>query len=92
MLLDHSDRIDLIARDNIGETALIMACRYGNKNAVQLLLHHSDIDLDIKDNSGRTALMIARQSEHQDIVARLKIAKACKSNQNQKQTEATSNF
>ena len=69
-----------------------MACRYGNKNAVQLLLHHSDIDLDIKDNSGRTALTIARQSEHQDIVTRLKIAKAYKSNQNQKQTEATSNF
>ena len=65
-----------------------MACRYGNKNAVQLLLHHSDIDLNITDNAGRTALMIASQSGNQDIVARFKLqkhAKATRTRSKQKQ-------
>ena len=50
LLLDNSERnIDLNARNDEGWTAFITACKYGQKNIVQLLVEHSKtkgIDID----------------------------------------------
>ena len=62
LLLDHSERIELNARDNEGQTVFMFACGNGHKDIVIMLLAHSDrIDLNATDNSGKTALMIACQ-------------------------------
>ena len=61
LLLEHSERIDLNARDNDGRTALMFAVQNGHPNVVKSLVNHSDIDLNVTDNYGRTALMIGSQ-------------------------------
>ena len=73
LLLDHSEGIELNARDNSGLTALILACRKGHKDVVQMLLNHSNrINMNARDNEGNTALMIAQQRGYQDIVQMIK--------------------
>ena len=71
LLLDNSGTIELNTRNNVGETALMLACHDGHKDIVQLFMDHSGIDLNMRDNTGRTALMIASQRGHQDIVQML---------------------
>ena len=69
LLLDHSEIIDLNAKDNHGLTTLMIACFNGDKEIVQLLLEHSErIELNARAINGWTALMIARDSGHKDIV------------------------
>ena len=68
-LLEHSEGIELNARNNDGATAFMDACMEGHKDVVQLLLEHPEgIELNAKNDDGETALMIAYQSGHQDIV------------------------
>ena len=65
----YSERIELNARDNEGQTVFMFACGNGHKDIVIMLLAHSDrIDLNATDNSGKTALMIACQYGHQNII------------------------
>ena len=76
LLLDHSERIELNARDNFGWTGFMEACYNGHKDVVQLLLDHFErIELNARDNYGRTALMNARRIGHKDIVLKLIKAK-----------------
>ena len=42
LLLDHSERVELNARDNIGNTAFIFACYGAKKNVIQLLVDNSE--------------------------------------------------
>ena len=57
LILDHSERIKLNARDNNGNTALMIASQRGRQGIIQLvkaklLLENSDIDtLEYKDLS-----------------------------------------
>ena len=46
LLLKHSDKIDLNARNNRGQTAFIGSCAYGQINIVQLLLSHPKIGVN----------------------------------------------
>ena len=61
LLLNHSIRIDLNARDKYGKTAFMKACAHGKKDIVQLLLDHSDpnIELNARSSSGKTVFMVA---------------------------------
>ena len=56
--------------DAKGRTALSLACQYGHKDIVQLLLNreNANIDLNSKDNNGWTAFMLACEKGHKDIV------------------------
>ena len=66
LLLDNSGTIELNTRNNVGETALMLACHDGQKDIVQLFMGHSesDIDLNVRYNIGRTALMPKRTSRY----------------------------
>lgn len=50
-----------------GQTALMLAVRHGNKDAVSLLLEAS-ADCNVQDKEGSTALMAACEHGHIDIV------------------------
>ena len=51
LLLNHSDKIDLNAKDNDEWTPWMFACQFGHKDVVQLLLDHSDkIDTSNRPN------------------------------------------
>jgi ankyrin repeat protein len=43
-------------RDELGQTALILAARNGQKGIVEILCEKFEADLDEVDNSGKTAL------------------------------------
>ena len=68
LLLNHSERIDLNARDNFGWTALMLASIHEQEDVVQLLQDHSDTRIDSNAGNDNGALMIASQRGHQDIV------------------------
>ena len=71
LLLDNSERnIDLNARNQFGETALMYACENGNKDVVQLLLDNSErnIDLNARNDFGRTAFILACIFGRKDVV------------------------
>ena len=62
MLIDSSNtNIELNTPDDYGRTPLMVACQYGSKDVVQLILNLSDksIELNAKDNEGKTAMMHA---------------------------------
>lgn len=80
---------DINAKNDLGETPLILACGYNNKDIVQQLLLQSGIDINAQAISakcygtGFTALMLATQVAHKDIVQLLLEAGAdpnCKDN------------
>ena len=51
LLLDHSERIELNARDNSGWTAFLKACYFGHKDVVKLLLKYSEfVDINIAES------------------------------------------
>ena len=68
LFLHHSERIELNARGNNGETAFMIACEFGHKEVVQLLLENSNIDLKARDNHGWTAFINACSRGHKDVV------------------------
>jgi ankyrin repeat protein len=59
--LDHGDRIDLLAKpDNVGRTALHVACQFGNKAVVHELCSHG-ADVNASDYAGMLPLHVAAQ-------------------------------
>ena len=68
LLLKHSDKIDLNARNNRGQTAFIGACAYGKVHVVQFLLSHPNIEVNTHDDKGWTALVWAYTNNHKDVV------------------------
>merc|ERR1711860_77723 len=63
--------IELNARCTDGMTALMWACRYGNKDIVQLLLSYPSIEFNARDNGGWTVLMFACFTGHTNVVKML---------------------
>ena len=63
------------ARDNIGNTALIMTAHEGHTEAVEALLSKG-ADINAKDNLGNTALMYATREGHAEIAQLLRDAGA----------------
>ena len=62
MLLDHSERIDLNARNNYGSAAFMEAHEIVLKDIVQLFLDNS------RSDTGRTAFHRAYICSHKDVV------------------------
>ena len=66
LLLDHSERIDLNARNTFGSTAIMCACWNGHKDIVKLLLNMNNSDQNVDLNAGinkvETDLMFATQN------------------------------
>ena len=73
----HGENIDLNARSDQGFTALMLACSYGHKDVVQLLLDNSkmNIDLNARNDAGCTAFTYAWRNDDKDIVKLLTHAK-----------------
>ena len=75
LLQDQIDAGNLNQLDKNGNTALIIASRYGRKDNVYILLN-AKANVTIKNNYGYTALMLAVKYNHSDIVEMLKKAGA----------------
>ena len=59
------------ARDNGGDTPLILAASQGNLDVVKVLVDKG-ADVNARDNGGWTALLVAAVHEEQDVVEFLK--------------------
>ena len=57
----HLDRLDVNAKNEIGQTALMAACEKGNFNLVNTLLQ-SGANVNAQDNNGMTSMMYASRS------------------------------
>ena len=75
MLLTQ-DIILLDAKDNMDQTALILAVRFQSTSVVQRLLKEDKIDVNAKDSHGVTALMLAVEENCPDILKALLIQKS----------------
>ena len=60
--------IDINAKDNRGNTALIWTSYFGYKKIVELLIGHPAIDVNIQNNYGNTALIFASKHGRQEVV------------------------
>jgi ankyrin repeat protein len=67
--------IDVNAKDERGDTALIEAARFGHDHIAQVLLA-AGANLKVRDKDGKTPLMIAIAGGHDEVVAVLKQAGA----------------
>ena len=61
---------DIEAKNNYGNTALILAARYGHDKVVTLLLA-GGADIEDKNGSGDTALILAAYNGHDKVVTLL---------------------
>ena len=66
----NSEESGVNIKDNNGFNALMVACKKGNKDVVQLLLDNSErhIDLNARNNGGLTAFMLACARGHTNVV------------------------
>ena len=61
--------INFNAKDIHGRTGFMLACYYGHKNVVKLLLDHSErIELNARDDFGKTAFMWSCENGRKDVV------------------------
>ena len=61
------NKADINAKDSSGQTALIIAAKFGNL-PVAVLLVENGADIDAKDNSSKTALMYAKEGNRKSII------------------------
>lgn len=73
-VLEHADEIDAKYTDK-GDTRLLVACREGNFQHVQLLVQ-AKCDLSARNYGGASAVFLATQSNHLDVLKYLLAAKA----------------
>ena len=66
---------EINARDDYGDTALMLAARYGHKEIAQALLDKG-ANPDAQDKGGYTALMLAAHKGHKEIAGLLEKATA----------------
>lgn len=59
--------VDINAQDKFGDTALMRAASWDQKNVVEFLLQQPGIDVNVQDVCGRTALMYAVETLHVNI-------------------------
>lgn len=65
---------DINAKDQDGNTALMLAVMYSNTNSVNVLLNYYNKkleDINVKNNNGDTVLMIAIRYNNRDIIKRI---------------------
>ena len=65
-----SPNVDVNGVDDQGNTALILAGRFGHNEVVRALLI-ARADVRVKNNEGKTALMLAAEGGHDQTVATL---------------------
>lgn len=58
---------NLKEKDIKGNTALILAAKFGHDDIVRLILMNG-ADANVKDSDGKTCLMYATENDHQDIM------------------------
>ena len=64
LFLDHSDKIELNAKDDNGCTAFMHACQNGDTYLVKLLLNHSDkIELNAKNIDALHQCLLSSQGD-----------------------------
>lgn len=67
-LLDHD--ADMENRDELGQTALMIAASFGVKQGVSLLLERG-ADISARDNNGQTAALLATSNGHEEVAGLL---------------------
>lgn len=65
-ILDYQDA-DVNIKDSAGNTALMMASRYGNLMSVRELLGVDGIDVNVQNRRGWNALSLASENGHADV-------------------------
>ncbi|XP_052081268.1 uncharacterized protein LOC127719286 isoform X2 [Mytilus californianus] len=65
-LIDHNAEVN--ARDNEGETPLLLACRYGDYELVKTILSSRKSDLNLQNSKGQTPLYLACEFGDDNIV------------------------
>ncbi|KAH7072874.1 hypothetical protein BKA63DRAFT_544167, partial [Paraphoma chrysanthemicola] len=75
-LLLETDKVnvDVNAKDNNGETPLLLAARNGDEDIIKLLLN-AKVDVNAKNNSGETPLSLATREGDEDVIKLLLDAK-----------------
>ena len=76
MSLQSKFGIDLNAKDNVGKSAFMFACKNGHSAVANLLMEHSskfEIDLNAKDDYGETAFHEACYNYHASTVNQMLI-------------------
>ena len=68
---------DINAKDKWGNTALMLASRYGHTDIVKMLIE-AGANVNVKDKNGNTALELAKDKGHTKIIELLKEAGAKK--------------
>ena len=63
------DNIDINAKDQSGQTALMLAASKGHDLITKEILSNNNIDINAKDQSGQTALMLAASKGH-DLITK----------------------
>ena len=58
-VLLKSNKVDFEARDEMGNTGFILACRQAGKEVLQLLIQSGKFDSEAKNNYGYTGLIVA---------------------------------
>ncbi|KAI0423518.1 ankyrin repeat-containing domain protein [Xylaria sp. FL1042] len=70
LLLAQQD-IDVNARDDLGQSPLLIGAQYGYNEIVRILLERPDVQANIQDNSGNTALSFASRHGALDLAQSL---------------------
>ena len=68
MLIESNLINDINARDNTGQSALLMAVRGGDSEIVSILLKYEGIDVNAIDKNGQTALHVASSRKRPEVV------------------------
>jgi ankyrin repeat protein len=67
--------IDVNATDGNGDTALLIAARFGHDHVTRVLLA-AGANMKVRDKDGKTPLMVATAGGHEEVVAALQQAGA----------------
>lgn len=73
--------VDWNVKNQQGETALHLACKYNRQQIIIFLLSLPSIEIDVEDRNGHTALTRAIQQQNIDIVLQLAKRSSCETKQ-----------
>jgi ankyrin repeat protein len=71
-LLLSTNKVDVDARDDFGQTPLMLATQAGYKGVMELLLSTDKVDVDARSSSGGTPLIWTTKNGHETTVGLLR--------------------
>lgn len=90
-ILKSTMGLDIDARDNNSQTALMLAAQKGNIKLIELYMQHG-ANINLQDNNGNTAFSLAKRNNHLSVVSLLLNSNANLAIKNKIDFEATQNI